>query len=355
MQFHRAIAVLAVAVSCIGAADAQIFSEKNINGKTVSCMHSGLYSDLEDCGARSYWYAYVFIGSIAAVTPAASDEVELRIIPEEVFSGRPETPLTVLTSQGLCLPKLVVGERWLFYLRKEKDKPIVLDYYGNDSRPVTDSQKQIATLRRLQKIGDFALLRGEVAGDKFSQKPGLPNAQVFATRQADKKRFASITDADGRYEFQPLLPGKYNVTVGPVGPLQPDDSEIDLKGGACWDLTLSRSPHARISGHVRRSNGSPASNVDVVLIRSDNSGYLTTQTNKDGYFRFDSQEPGEFVVGFNFPARADWINGASAGAAVELPPASLFYPVGSNRSNARVIQLHTDEKVDTIDVTLPAR
>jgi hypothetical protein len=29
-------------------------------------------------------------------------------------------------SQGACLPPLVVGHRWLFFLRKESGKPIVL-------------------------------------------------------------------------------------------------------------------------------------------------------------------------------------------------------------------------------------
>lgn len=355
MPFRRALAVLAVVMFSIGVADAQIYSSQNVDGKTVSCMHSGLSSDLNDCGAQSDWYAYVFVGSIAAIKPAVADEVELRIIPEEVFSGRPEIPLTVLTSQGLCLPKLVVGERWLFYLRKVKDKPIVLDYYGNASRPVADAEKQIATLRRLGKIGDFAILRGEVTGDRFRENGVMPNAQVLATRQSDKKRFASITGADGRYEFQPLPPGKYKITVGPVGPLQPDDSVMELNAGACWDLTLSRSPHARIGGHVRHSNGSPASDLDVVLISSDNSWYLTTQTDENGHFIFDSQEPGEFVIGFNFPARADWVNGAGSGSFIKLPPVSLFYPTGSNLSNARVIQLHTDEKLDNIDVTLPAK
>jgi hypothetical protein len=79
--------------------------------------------------------------------------MKVQITPEEVFHGDPPTPLTVLTSQGLCLPKLAVGDRWLFSLPKEAGKPIVLDYYGNDSRPVVNAQKQIKTLRRLKTIG----------------------------------------------------------------------------------------------------------------------------------------------------------------------------------------------------------
>src|SRR5215475_10870485 len=156
------VAVFAVVFSGLGTGAAQIDVVRRIDGKEVECLHSGLMSDLDDCGFKSDWYAYVFVGSISAIVPADKDEKNIQITPEEVFHGEPSTPLTVLTSQGLCLPKLAVGDRWLFFLRKEPGKPIVLDYYGNDSRPVADAQEQIETLRRLMTIGDFGLLRGSV-------------------------------------------------------------------------------------------------------------------------------------------------------------------------------------------------
>jgi len=210
----------------------------------VTCMHSGLMSDLNDCGKQP-WYAYIFVGYISAIKPATNDEMEIQIVPEEVFSGKPDSPLTVLTSQGLCLPKLVVGDRWLFYLRKENGKPIVLDYYGNDSRPVADTKEQIETLRRLEKIGDFGILRGQVVRGESFNGNAVPNAHVIATRQSDNKRFVAITNTEGRYEFQPLPPGNYKITVVPIGSYHPDESEIDLRPGICWDLTLTRSPKHR--------------------------------------------------------------------------------------------------------------
>lgn len=103
-----AIALLTVVLSRIGG-DAQIMDSREVGDKTIMCMHSGLMSDLNDCGVRSDWYADVFVGSIAAKQPTSNGEQILQVTPEELFNGNPRLPLTVLTSQGACLPTLTVG------------------------------------------------------------------------------------------------------------------------------------------------------------------------------------------------------------------------------------------------------
>ena len=110
-----------------------------------------------------------------------------------------------------------VGDRWLVYLRKVEGAPMVLDYYGNDSLPVDEAQNQIVTLRRLGKIGNVGILRGRVVRGEWFSAEVVPNAEVAAIRQADGHRFYCVTDPDGRYEFPPLSPRKYKITVQPVG------------------------------------------------------------------------------------------------------------------------------------------
>ncbi len=150
----RSLAVLTLLLSCLCAASGQMIIGKKVGNKEVMCMQSGLSSGLNDCGVRSDWYSYVFVGSISAITPVEKDEQELQIVPEEVFNGKPATPLTVLTSQALCLPNLAVGDRWLFFLRSEKDKPIVLDYYGNNAfqLPMRRSKLRIFAVSRISGI-----------------------------------------------------------------------------------------------------------------------------------------------------------------------------------------------------------
>jgi hypothetical protein len=338
--------------SGLGIAGAQIIGTFEKNGKTVTCMHSGLTSDLKDCGVRSDWYIYVFVGSISSIIPGKHDEKRIQITPEEVFHGEPASLLTVVTSQAWCLPELAVGDRWLFFLRKENDKPIVLDYYGNDSLPVAHAQEQIETLRRLKTIGDFAILRGNILRGGYSERKAVPNARVVARRASDNMQFVATADSDGRYEFPPVPTGEYKLTADPVGLFQPDEGGANLSRGSCWSVTLSRYPHAELGGHVRRSDGSPLPQADILIMREDESWFTTEKADERGHFHIDMLQPGKYVIGINLPGAPPWKVGGGGGAGLDIPPASLYYPSVQSRSAALAITLAEDEKRDDIDFVI---
>jgi hypothetical protein len=243
---RSAVAVLTLALSGVYAASAQVISEREVDGKTIQCVHSGLMSDLNDCGFRSDWYTYVFVGSISDIAPADKDEESLLIMPEEIFYGKPPIPMTVVTSQGACLPKLAAGDRWLFFLRQKAGTPVVLDYGGNDSRPVADAQGEIKTLRRLKTIGDFGLLRGEVVlGRNYLDGNPVPGVRVVATRLSDNVKFFAKTDVEGHFEFEPIPVGKHELAAESITPSYVGDAALKVTGGQCWNVTLWKSPEPR--------------------------------------------------------------------------------------------------------------
>ena len=331
-------------VLCSSTAHAQISVLTKVGDKTISCLYSGLFSLLKDCSTQSSWYTYVFVGSILHITPSG-DEKSIEIVPEEIFHGNPGPLLTVVTSQAACLPEFGVGDRWLFFLRRQSDKPIVLDAYGNESSPVSSAQEQIQMLRRLQSIGDAGILRGRVSHSLSDAEP-VPGALITAKRSPDGKQFVSQTDASGQFEFQPLPPGKYNITVGSVEAFQADPGQAEVTGGSCWELTLSHFPQGLIAGHVK-SEASPApATAQIVLISADDSRFETTQTDERGYFSFQSLQPGKYVIGMH-PGIHPLVSGAGIG--LTKPTVSWYYPNAVNRSDALVIELSPDEQRQDLD------
>ena len=251
MQHQRPLTVVAVVFSCLSASAAQARWQKiefrKVGDKTITCQRMPPSQNLNECGFRPDWFLgrkddYVFVGTISAVSPYGKEEKKLQISPEEVFQGQPSNPLTVLTSQSACQPSLAVGDRWLFFLRTEKVKPMVLDYYSNHSRPVKDVQEQIETLRQLMTIGDFGLVRGSVVqGPNVVEPKPIVGAHVVASR-ADKDQFFALTDADGHFEFQPLPFGSYELSVDSIDRSYFGKTGFAIGRSTCWDVTLWKAP-----------------------------------------------------------------------------------------------------------------
>ncbi|MGQ9527835.1 MAG: SdrD B-like domain-containing protein, partial [Chloroflexus sp.] len=144
-----------------------------------------------------------------------------------------------------------------------------------------------------------------------------------------------VTDRDGAYRFENLLPGNYTITVTPPagyvftvanrGSNDALDSEADPDTGAMsatvlesgevdlsWDAGLYRLASIgnlvwedRNGNGVQDSSESGVANVTVLLNGTTGAGMvvnMTTTTDRNGFYRFDNLAPGTYTVTVQVPA-----------------------------------------------------
>ena len=124
---------------------------------------------------------------------------------------------------------------------------------------------------------------------------------------------AMMTDADGRFGFQAIPPGRYQLTASrngyrdsAYGQRGPNGKGIALvleAGKAHRDIRLEMTAYGAISGRVYDTYGEPMANVPVVALRYsylDGQRTLTPlktdQTNDRGEYRLFWLSPGEYYI-----------------------------------------------------------
>jgi hypothetical protein len=119
------------------------------------------------CGTHGY--TRVFTGTVQSVVDVSDTEKRLELVPDEVFLGD-TSDLTATVNQA-CLaenePDIRSGDRWLFYVRQKRywDRETRLVNtdglevaWDSPSKPVSEAQDDVATLRHLAGLTDKGIL-----------------------------------------------------------------------------------------------------------------------------------------------------------------------------------------------------
>jgi hypothetical protein len=339
-----------ILLSTVPCSTAQIDEERDYHGEKIMCMLSGLRGWGEDCGIDGD-YAYIFRGTVFFVTDTSDAEEELELAPIEIFRGDPVSQLTVITNQGHCLPEILPGDEWLFYLwRDDKSNQLVLSY-GGGSAPVSDAAFALSELRRLAVMTDTGIIRGELNqpiereedGFKFWDYVPVPNHQVVATR-SDGTIFSAISDSQGRYAFEPLPSASYYLSANTEPGLWAEEGPAKVEPRSCRSFQLEMHTDGQISGRVRSADGRPFKIHPWVEIQTEDGNRTQSfDTDEHGYFYARGLEPGRYrvSVGDVEPNAPD-------------PGARVYYPGVRSKEQATVIDLGKAEKRANIDFQLPA-
>jgi hypothetical protein len=309
------------------------------DGNTYACERSGLMGSGDSCGTQNF--DVIVVGTILTVAPGSEGETNLALKPEETFKGEAAQTIDITTKQRLCFPDLRPGDRWLFYLVRDKESDLLTLAYGSGSGPVSQERTSIERLRRLSNFRDSGMVMGEV--DESNGKPRAHHA-IVARRLVGGAQYTAITNKDGKFEFPPLPAGKYNLNPNTVPGLKATWSgEIAVEARQCTNYFVNVEVDGRISGFVRSADGTPQEFIAVEAVSADDSDNPggSAITNGRGHYEIRGLDAGRYLVGLGI---ADAVDGNDA----------LYAPGVKDRKRATTVDLGQADRHAGVDIRVPS-
>lgn len=343
------IIVLVAAIRTMPHASAQIVEYREYRGKKIMCVLSGLQGWGSPCGTDGS-YSYIFVGSVLSATEISDTEKRLQVVPQEIFLGDSTSELTVTTDQGACLPEILPGDQWLFYLwRDDKSKNLLLGY-DSPSKPIADAQPAINRLRRLAAMTDSGVVVGSIQqpvwhnDEKYMDYVDVPNHKVIAKRESDGAEYSASTDSEGHFEFEPLPTGSYKLSANTAKGLWAEEGPTKVHPRGCTQYQFELHTDGSISGHVRAADGRTFKVHPWVEVSSaDGRGSQSFYVDEHGYFEARGLEPGRYLVSVGIttkPNTPEWRS-------------RVYYPGVETQEKATVIKLGKAEMRGDVDFKLP--
>jgi hypothetical protein len=196
----------------------------------------------------------------------------------------------------------------------------------------------------------------------------VAGASVFLVRPLDQLQVRAITDAEGKFSFQDLDPGRHLVSASRDGYVVPGRQDFAgfpfqvTAGQRLENVVIPMIEAGTISGRVFRPNGSPASRVEIQLLQNlflmgrsqwsvitpgGNAREVRVSTNDRGEFRVPGVDPGQYLVRF-IPGELT----VASRVPGMVSPAPMLYPQGHDPSTATIIEVKPGSETLLEDVRL---
>jgi len=186
------------------------------------------------------------------------------------------------------------------------------------------------------------IILGSIETEHGGARAPVRRAKVVLTREGSKDAATTSTDAEARYRFEGLTPGRYVVAVEKPGFVSRTSAPIDVPATSrTVDLVLA--PGGALEGRLQDDRNAPIARLAVFADRLTEQGavaapYAAT-TDDLGRFRIHSLPAGRYRV-----------------RATPLPPASgdqYFYPGTTKAGDAGLISVTAGTTSDRLEFTVP--
>lgn len=175
----------------------------------------------------------------------------------------------------------------------------------------------------------------------------------------------ALTDTDGRYRFERMAPGRYNISINKTGyasppPPTPPPFVVIEADRPTVELLIALPRGAVIAGRVLDVNGQPRADVRVMAMRrvpgSASGNFVPMMppglTNDLGEFRIHSLAAGEYVVQANPNTRWLPLDSRADAPAPKLVTVSTYYPGTVDADIAQPVTLVAGQTLNGVEIGL---
>lgn len=292
----------------------------------------------------------VFVGKVtSSVLGNGVDGNAIRYFFEviEAFRGV-HGPVVTTISTPMCGYLFEVDRQYLVYATAGKTG---LQTAGVCTRtaPLEAAGEDLAFLRSLASRGPEGRISGYVSTqsvhrwDKYEGKGAIAGAPVWL--ESDHGKIGTVTNGRGEYQFEPLFPGGYRLSVDLPGKLRGGEPRnVTVPPQACVTEVIIAKEKGSISGVLHDAEGRPLEWAKVELVRaSDGKRAGFEFTDRKGRYRVEEIPPGEYLVGVHV-SYAPQPSGP-----FYAPWKRSYFPGVSDAAAATVISVKTAESITGVD------
>lgn len=275
---------------------------------------------------------------------------------KEVFTGRKAETIRIQNRSGFsCDVSFELGETYLVFAAGTDSEGFGTGFCSGN-RPVEFAANEIAELRKLSGSKGDGKLRGiilkETSKNRDDRLP-MSDVRVDITELITGRNFEARSKENGRFELS-APPGKYKISpVVPRGFIMSstfEEEPREIRSGGCTESYFVLSNNSRVAGRLLDIEGRPVryARVELVPLADQKSSYLgglSGESDSNGDFYIDQLPIGKYTLSINFNTQPQ----------PDHPFPTTFYPSGSIRSDAKILDVGFGSSIEGLTWRLPAR